>query len=420
MQQEYIALLVDELYTLTRLSSFRSSDQLVGTFGFVFHDFGDSFKKHVPSWINLDETILADLKAGTTDALLDLEIISQLSHLLLDEFGPTLTPEDFDHAQRLRDVCEQLRALLNTAMQRPPDQRLPSSLDQPAVRRQLMFEFDRVLFGPAREMIEITEHLLVNTCLNDEQRKDLEAALHNSRNLHRILLTARPLIETQNFRAMASLSYSYRSPFCGITGYFELVLKHYNEGLDEGQLNHLHELVLYSRTILHMVNDLRDASKLLSGHYEETRIVEPIVQPHTVTQALAFHAPPHLDVQIQISDTLPSVRMGDSYFLLCLLNLLNNAIKYTREGCISVTATQEDECVVFQVKDTGIGIPQDQQQAIFEPFVQVGEQTKGLGLGLYLARQFVQRAGGTLTVESEEGIGSVFRLSVPIAHEAAL
>lgn len=418
ISQEHIAALVAELGTLTH-QAYRH-DVLFSAFGSAFHHFGESFKKSISSWINLDDTTLERLKAGAADDLLDLEIISQLANLLLDEFGPTLTPEDCNHTQHLRDVCGQLRALLNTAMQRPPDERLPSRLDQPAVRRQLTFEFDRVLLGPVQQMIETTEHLLAATNLNELQRQDLDNALKNSRRLHRVLLTARPLIETQNFRAMALLSHEYRSPFCGITGFFHLVLKLNNEGLDEAQIDYLRALTGYSTTILGMVNDLNDAMRLLAGDDGNRLIEMTFSPPYKIAERVLVnrYVPPCIAVDMQISETLPYIKLCDSYLWQCLDILLNNAIKYTREGCISITADQHEGYVVFQVKDTGIGIPQDQQQAIFEPFVQVGEQTKGLGLGLYLARQFVQRAGGTLTVQSEIGVGSVFTLSVPVAHES--
>lgn len=415
--QEQLADLMNELEGLTHQPYRKNRDELFAVFGFAFQHFGDSFKDQSPSWISLDETVLAALEASTTDSLLDLEIISQLADLLVDEFGLTLTLDDLNHAQHLRDVCRQIRVLLNMAMQRSPDHRLLSRLDQPAVHRHLTFEFDRVLLGPVSEMIAKIEHLLADTSLNELQRQDLETALKSSRRLHRVLLTARPLIETQNFRAMALLSHEYRSPFCGITGFFQLLIKFNNEGLTQDQFDHLYDLVGYSQTILRMVNDLIDAVKLMTGGFKASGTCQPseVVKRLVDTHA---HMPPGIDLQVHIAESLSLVPIDHYCLYQSLSALLDNAIKYTREGCIFITVVQQDACVVFEVKDTGMGIPSDQQQTIFEPFVQVGSQPKGLGLGLYLARQFVQRAGGTLTVQSEEGMGSVLTLTMPLPHQS--
>jgi signal transduction histidine kinase len=102
-----------------------------------------------------------------------------------------------------------------------------------------------------------------------------------------------------------------------------------------------------------------------------------------------------------------------------LLNLLSNALKFTPDGGrIGVRVAPQDGMVAIAVSDTGVGIAKEDQQAVFEEFRQVGASAKrveGTGLGLALARKFVELHGGRITVESEPGVGSTFTFTIPAA-----
>ncbi|MDP6582944.1 MAG: ATP-binding protein, partial [Vicinamibacterales bacterium] len=104
-----------------------------------------------------------------------------------------------------------------------------------------------------------------------------------------------------------------------------------------------------------------------------------------------------------------------------LVNLVKNAIKFTDEGEVRIGAKTSDKTVLFWVKDTGIGIPEAEQESIFDTFTQVDgsvtREAEGTGLGLAIARKFVEMHGGKIQVESEEGKGATFWFTIPVKKE---
>lgn len=108
---------------------------------------------------------------------------------------------------------------------------------------------------------------------------------------------------------------------------------------------------------------------------------------------------------------------------MILKNLLTNALKFTEKGGITVSARQQDQGILFSVHDTGIGLASEVLPFIFEPFRQVDtspvRQEKGVGLGLYIARQLVTMLDGTISVDSELGKGSIFHVWLPLRPHPA-
>jgi signal transduction histidine kinase len=120
-------------------------------------------------------------------------------------------------------------------------------------------------------------------------------------------------------------------------------------------------------------------------------------------------------VAVHVPVELPGVRADKARITHVLLNLLNNAIRYTPPGGrITVEAAVEDSMVQFRVSDTGQGIAPEYQSRVFERFFRVpGQNTGGVGLGLAIAREIVQAHGGAIHVESQEGKGTTFRFTLP-------
>jgi signal transduction histidine kinase len=122
---------------------------------------------------------------------------------------------------------------------------------------------------------------------------------------------------------------------------------------------------------------------------------------------------------------LPFLESDGAKLKQVLQNLINNAIKFTGQGSVTISARHEmdSDTLAFEVKDTGIGIGREMVPVIFEKFRQVdssdNRQHEGMGLGLYIVKQFVDLLGGTIGVESELGRGSVFRVVLPCASPAA-
>ena len=120
-----------------------------------------------------------------------------------------------------------------------------------------------------------------------------------------------------------------------------------------------------------------------------------------------------------VDDAIGAVCADERKVKQVLLNLLSNALKFTPEGGhVGVRVARRDDMIAIAVSDTGVGIAKEDQQAVFEEFRQVGSAAKrveGTGLGLALARKFVELHGGRITVESEPGIGSTFTFTIPAA-----
>ena len=225
---------------------------------------------------------------------------------------------------------------------------------------------------------------------------------------------------------LANMSHEIRTPMNGILGFADL-LKEKELTVEERQeyINIIEKSGLH---MLNIINDLIDISKVESGQMEiyisETNVNDQIKDICT------FFKPEveRKGMQIFIQNSLPPeetvIRTDREKLYAILTNLVKNAIKYSDKGTIefgySLKAASPAELVFF-VKDTGIGISQDQKKAIFDRFVQVDLTNKrvvqGAGLGLAISKAYVKMLGGTIWVESEEGKGSTFYFTIPYNTE---
>ncbi|HEY8382233.1 MAG TPA: ATP-binding protein [Microvirga sp.] len=213
---------------------------------------------------------------------------------------------------------------------------------------------------------------------------------------------------------LASMSHEIRTPLNSILGFTGLLLERPDRNADEQR--QLQLIRNSGQALLTLVNDVLDFSKIEAGQIE----LDP--QPFGLraladdTLAIVAGAAAEKDVEIKvhIPPSVPDRLVGDADRLRqILLNLLNNAVKFTRKGYVSllVEATEGDR-LRFVVTDTGIGIPRDKQHRLFERFSQVDSSIRrefgGTGLGLAICKRLVELMGGTIGVESEPGLGSRF------------
>ncbi|UEG52060.1 response regulator [Mucilaginibacter daejeonensis] len=216
---------------------------------------------------------------------------------------------------------------------------------------------------------------------------------------------------------LANMSHELRTPVNGIIGLTEMLRK---SGLDEQQKGVVDLLDVSSQSLLGVINDVLDISKIEAGKFSIIRKpndIRKIVK--AVFDLLKYKADEkNIELQLEIDQELPEILLFDSLRLnQILMNLLSNAIKFTDRGYVKlqlgVTQRLNDNVKVkFSVSDTGIGIPSDRLSKIFDSFEQAEEDTLskygGTGLGLTIVKKLAELKGGELTVSSQVGSGSVF------------
>ena len=241
---------------------------------------------------------------------------------------------------------------------------------------------------------------------------------------HEEALAARQSAEEANAaksRFLAAMSHELRTPLNAIAGYAELLDVGIHGTLNDAQRQAIQRIQRSQHHLLSLINDILNFARLEAGRVEYRLAdvpmrellaeLESFVAPQLAQRGVAFDCD---------RDSELTVRADREKVLQILLNLLSNAIKFTNAGGeVRVRCGSTERTVSIAVDDTGIGIPADRLDAIFEPFVQVhrtlAEPTEGTGLGLAISRDLARGMEGDLTVESAPGKGSSFTLTLPRA-----
>ncbi|WP_240415820.1 ATP-binding protein [Paenibacillus periandrae] len=220
---------------------------------------------------------------------------------------------------------------------------------------------------------------------------------------------------------LANTSHELRTPLHGIMNIAQTVVTKEKATMNERSLKDMELLITISRRMSHMLGDLLDVARL-----QEHRIVlqqEPLqiqaIVPGIVGMLRFMIDGKPIQLHIDIAETMPPVMADEKRLVQILYNLLHNALKYTEEGQISVSAEMKDEHAFIHVSDTGVGMDEQTQVRAFLPYEQGSygiSDGRGIGLGLSICKQLVELHGGTLTIRSKLGKGSVFSFALPLAN----
>ncbi|ADO68098.1 response regulator [Stigmatella aurantiaca] len=229
-------------------------------------------------------------------------------------------------------------------------------------------------------------------------------------------------------RVVANVSHEFRTPLHSILGLSKVLLNPLNGPLTSEQEKQVQFVRTSAEALYDLVNDLLDLSKMEAGKavLRPNRFVagefisalrgmmRPLLPPESSTEILFPEIPSTVELETD-----------EAKLSQVLRNLVSNAVKFTEKGSIAINVAQGPrDTVSFIVKDTGIGIPPEYHERIFEEFIQVEtplhKKVKGTGLGLPLARRLTEMLGGTLTVQSVEGQGSTFTVTIPRVHPEVL
>jgi len=211
---------------------------------------------------------------------------------------------------------------------------------------------------------------------------------------------------------IANMSHELRTPLNAIMGYSRKLSQSGN--YEESQEEAVNIIIRSGEHLLRMINNLLDFSKIEAGKIVLQRqtfnLPELLFSIIDMVKIQAREKP--LDFVTRIDHELQELVYGDEGCLEeVLLNLMNNAVKFTEKGSITLCAEKKGQATLFKVEDTGIGIPSDKIDAIFEPFgvlLDSAKKSRGTGLGLSISRNLVRMMGGNLEVQSKTGKGSIF------------
>jgi signal transduction histidine kinase len=221
-------------------------------------------------------------------------------------------------------------------------------------------------------------------------------------------------------RFLAAVSHELRTPLNVIEGYAQLLLEGHPAPLTTDQADDVRLIRAGGNQLLALINDILDIAMIESGElrlrFASETLVDVLQEIVDVQQPLVHERP--VEVIAEIGE-LPPVICDRRRIWQVVTNLVSNAVKFTQQGSVVVRALSipENNAVVVQVVDSGVGIAADEVEAVFEEFRQVGDlksRSKGTGLGLAIARSIAEAHGGTLTAESVLGQGSTFTLALPV------
>jgi signal transduction histidine kinase len=224
--------------------------------------------------------------------------------------------------------------------------------------------------------------------------------------------------EKDDFIAMAS--HELKTPITTMKGFLQLLK---NEDIfqnEEKRERSLDILDKEMKRLTNLITNILDFSRIdldvMKLNLEKTQLKESLKEIRLLTDPAIKED--GLESEYIIDENLPAVIIDEDRFKQIMTNLISNAVKYTQKGKITIKASREDDFIHFEVRDTGIGIPKEEQNKIFQRFYQIDntytKKKSGAGIGLAICKEILEIMGGKIWVESEMGKGSNFHFRIPI------
>jgi len=221
---------------------------------------------------------------------------------------------------------------------------------------------------------------------------------------------------------IANMSHEIRTPLNAITGFAGLLLR--NDLTDDKKKEYNDQIIKNNKVLIKMIEDLIDTSKIESGTLQlhpsainVEQFLQQFIEP--VTENMARKSKPFIDIVCDFPDSKLKTITADPIRLQQVMwHFLDNAVKFTKKGAIHYGCKKIKNSILFYVSDTGMGIPDEYKEVVFEKFRQLDESAirnyGGTGLGLYYARKIAKLMGGKIWYEPGEKVGSVFYFSLPV------
>jgi CheY-like chemotaxis protein/signal transduction histidine kinase len=331
------------------------------------------------------------------------------------------------YRRRLQEMLAETQQL-NEEMQVQQEE-LRSSNEELEEQSRVLKESQAHLEAQQAELEQTNEQLAEQAEILARQRDALDEKNNALGEVQRLLEErADELQRASRYKSefLANMSHELRTPLNSSLILAKLLADNVQGNLSEEQVRFAESIYSAGNDLLHLINDILDISKVEAGKLElrpETTPLDRVLDGLRQTfEPLAQQK--QLGFSVESLASAPAELFTDRQRLEQILkNLLSNAVKFTDQGSVSLSVRPQDGGVAFVIRDSGIGIPKNQQQVIFEAFCQADGTTNrrfgGTGLGLSISRDLAGMLGGSISVESEEGKGSTFTLILPVTYEPA-
>lgn len=217
---------------------------------------------------------------------------------------------------------------------------------------------------------------------------------------------------------LATVSHELKTPLASINLSLKLLEDSRTGGLNPEQVEAVSALKQQSQRLSRVINEILEFSQIETGNIKLkfSQIRPDEILDISVTALMVLVSEKQIDLQTEIDEDLPTVNVDIEKIVFVLINILNNAIRYTPvHGVIRITCRYEKSGIIFSVKDNGPGISTEDQEKLFQRYTQVGKGYKrGWGLGLAISKEFINAQGGKIWLQSEIGKGSEFFISLPV------